>query len=174
MELKILDMISTIRNPILDKIMIFISTLGNAGAIFIIIGLFLFIRKDTRRIGLTVLISLLFCLIFGNIILKPLIGRVRPYDANNVKIIVKHLKDASFPSGHTFSAVACAMSVSFYNRRYGRILFVFAALMAFSRMYLYLHYPTDILGGAVLGIFCALLSREVMKSDKLKKYREVN
>ncbi|MGO1580547.1 MAG: phosphatase PAP2 family protein [Peptoniphilaceae bacterium] len=169
MDKLILDSIYEFRNPILDKLMVFITNLGTAGVIFIIIGLVFFIKKSTRKIGLTILVSLVFCLIFGNFILKPLIARPRPYNFAEVNILVRELKDFSFPSGHTYSAFATAFSIFFYNKKNSILFFVFAFIMAFSRLYLYVHYPSDILGGIFLGLFSAILGYKLVENLRITK-----
>lgn len=169
MDKLILDSIYEFRNPILDKLMVFITNLGTAGLVFIIIGLVFIIKKSTRKIGLTILVSLIFCLIFGNFILKPLIARPRPYNFAKVNILVRELKDFSFPSGHTYSAFATAFSIFFYNKKNSIPFFVFASIMAFSRLYLYVHYPSDILGGIFLGLFSAILAYKLVGNLKITK-----
>lgn len=163
MELAILELISKLKNPVLDAVMVFVSTLGTGGIIYIVLGAYLASTKKYRKMGFTILFALLLCLIFGNLMLKPLINRERPYESLAMEILVPPLQDGSFPSGHTFSAFATAFSVNYYNKRFAKWLFGFAIVMAFSRMYLYVHYPTDILGGIVLGYLCAKYSRKFIK-----------
>ncbi|CRH93058.1 Undecaprenyl-diphosphatase BcrC [Chlamydia trachomatis] len=164
MELNILKAIETLQNPIFDKISIFMAQLGTGGAIFILIGLLFLMFKQTRKLGANILISLVLSGLLGNLFLKPLINRVRPYNAVGRAILVKPLKDGSFPSGHTYSAFATAFSAIYYNKKLGVGLLGFAALMGFTRLYLFVHYPTDVLGGVALGYVCAIMAKKI--SDK--------
>lgn len=173
MELNILKAIEKLQNPVLDEISIIMARLGTGGAIFIIIGLIFLINKKTRKIGLNILISLIICLILGNLTLKPLVGRVRPYAKINRSILVKKLLDGSFPSGHTYSAFATAFSTLFYNKKMGIIFLLFATLMGFTRMYLFVHYPTDVLGGIVLGYVGAIIGKKLLDKQKYEKRDEL-
>lgn len=106
MELDILYAIQSIHNPFLDKLMIFVSTIGNAGIIWIILGIVLCFFKKSRRTGFMVLISLLVGFIIGNLILKNVIARPRPcWVDTSVNMLIAIPKDYSFPSGHTLSSL---------------------------------------------------------------------
>ena len=111
---------------------------------------------------------LLKMLLLCNIILKQVVGRTRPFDVNTaVKLLVKPPSDYSFPSGHTCAAVTAAAALFFRKSRLWLPVAVAAAVMGFSRLYLYVHYPTDVLGGALLGILCgwigSILCGQIMK-----------
>lgn len=173
MELSILNAIETLQNPILDRISIIMARLGTGGAIFILIGLCFSIFKKTRRMGLNILLSLALSAILGNLMLKPLVHRVRPYNAIGRKILVNPLIDGSFPSGHTYSAFVTAFSALFYDKRKGIILLGFAVLMGFTRLYLFVHYPTDVLGGVVLGYICAILAKKILDKKVPLKTEEI-
>lgn len=169
MEIQILDWIQGLRAPWLDSFMMAVTTLGNAGVIWILLAAVLLIGKKTRPAGLAVAAALILDLILCNGILKPLFARVRPFDVNTaVELLVARPLDFSFPSGHTAAAFAAASALGFAGRRrYCLAALVLAALMAFSRLYLYVHYPTDVLGGILVGLLCgflgALLSRKGRK-----------
>lgn len=168
LEFSILYWFQGLHNPILDPIMTSISFLGNTGGIFILIGVILFCIKKTRRIGLAVLLSLLGGLLIGNGLLKHLVMRQRPcWIDESVQLLVHNPTDYSFPSGHTLAAFETAVSVFFYSKRWGIVLFVFAALMALSRLYLFVHFPTDVLSGMALGIFIGWYVHRI-----LEKYRD--
>lgn len=145
-------------NPFLDKIMPPITHLGSAGLIWIIICLVLLILKKYRRCGITVAIALILCLIVCNIILKPLIARVRPYDINTlIEIIIEKPTDFSFPSGHTTASFAAAAAILLCKKKLlGCASLLLAVLIAFSRLYLYVHFPSDVISGAILGTLLAV------------------
>ena len=109
-------------------------------------------------------LALLLMLIIGNLTLKPLVARIRPYEfAHHVRLIIDTPTDFSFPSGHTFASFASAVSIFLFHKKEGFIALTLAALIAFSRLYLYVHFPTDILAGIILGIIVAFISRAITK-----------
>ena len=155
----------SIRTDLLDLPMVFISTLGNAGLIWIILGLGLTIHPKTRKHGILALVSLLVCFLFNNILLKNLVARPRPYtQIQELVMLMPCPADHSFPSGHTCAAFAVAGSLLHtMERRWNFIRFpalVLAVLMAFSRIYVGVHYPTDVLAAVVIGLLGSwLISR---------------
>ncbi len=166
-EYVILDFIrETFSSAFMDAAMKFITFFGNGGWFWIVLGLALTIFPKTRKIGITVCLALLINLIVCNITLKPLIARVRPYDLREgISLIIDSPHDFSFPSGHTSASFAAACAVFAYNKKwFGISAIVFATLIAFSRLYLYVHFPTDILGGIVVGIVSALASFFIVKA----------
>jgi undecaprenyl-diphosphatase len=173
-EFQILDFIrETFSCAPMDAIMKFITFFGNAGWFWIVLSLVLAFIPKTRKIGLTACCALLFSLIFCNLTLKPLIARIRPYDLRDIALIIEAEHDFSFPSGHTSASFAAAVSIFYYNKKwFGISALVFATLIAFSRLYLYVHFPTDILGGIVLGIVCATLAFFTVKFG-YKKFAEI-
>ena len=149
-----------IRNPITDPFFKFITLLGNGGAIWILCTILLLLFKKTRKIGFMCAIALLASLVLNNLILKNLIARARPYDMiQGLKILVEAPTDFSFPSGHTASSFAAA-TVLFLTlpKKYGIPALVLAALMGFSRLYIGVHYPTDVLAGLISGVLIALVT----------------
>jgi len=157
MELEILYAINNIHNVVLDKIMVGITTLGNGGIFWIALAIFLICIKKTRKCGFLMLISMLLGLIIGNGILKNLIARDRPcWIDPNIPLLIPNPHDYSFPSGHTLASFEAAIMIFLHNKKWGAISLVLAALIAFSRMYLFVHFPTDILGGIVLGTLISI------------------
>ncbi len=152
-EFFILDWIQThLRHPILDPIIVFITTLGNAGIIWIGLTILLAVRKSTRKTAAALAVALGLCLLWGNLLLKPLIGRIRPFNVQDaITLLIAAPLDYSFPSGHTMSSFAAAMVLLLTERRMGIPAMILAGLIAFSRMYLYIHYPTDVLAGLLMG-----------------------
>lgn len=152
-ELDFLDFLQRLHSPVLDEVMCFITKLGNAGGVWIAFCAVLFVWPKTRRCSLAVGLALIFDALLCNIILKPAFCRVRPCDLNHaVTLLIPRPADFSFPSGHTAASFAVVSALFFWGeQKLALSSLVLAALMAFSRMYLYVHYPTDILGGILVG-----------------------
>lgn len=149
----------SVRNVVLDPIMKVITTLGNAGILWIVLTILLLIPRKTRKIGWMSACALLFSLLINNILLKNLVARVRPYNAIEGLIpIIKKPSEFSFPSGHAGSSLASACVL--YRKlpkKFGIPILVLAILISFSRLYVGVHYPTDVLAGAITGIVCSYL-----------------
>lgn len=172
MELRILDFLQTIHTPLLDKILAFITSLGNAGIIWIVLAVVLLILPKTRKTGIIVAAALLMDLVLCNLILKNLVARVRPYDVNTaIAILIKKPLDFSFPSGHTAASFAAMTALFLAKMKKAWIAaLILAVLIAFSRLYFYVHYPTDVLGGAVVGILSGIIGYAIVeKIDKRQK-----
>ena len=169
MELQILDWIQQMRTPVGDVWMVFISRLGNAGMIWILFTCLLLMIPRTRRWGAALAVALCLDAIICNILLKPMVCRIRPCDVNQtVQLIIARPADYSFPSGHTAASFAAVAALYFAGaKKWWKITLPLAILMAFSRMYLYVHYPTDILGGILVGILCGVIAYLITKK-KLK------
>lgn len=151
-EFDILHGIQMLRTEWLDNLMLWITHMGDWGLLFLALGGILISDKKTRRMGVSILFSLLFMQILGNGILKPLIARQRPcWIDSSVPLLVRVPKDYSFPSGHTFASFATAFAIWFRSRTAGVFALMFAGLMGFSRLYLYVHFPTDVFMGMLLG-----------------------
>ncbi len=153
-ELPVLDWIAeNLHCGFLDTVMPAITFLGDAGWFWIACAVIMLCFKKTRKTGLMMGVALICGLVVGNLFLKPVIARVRPYDVNTaVKLLIEKPHDFSFPSGHTLASFEAAVVLFLRERRYiGIPALVLAALIAFSRMYLYVHYPTDIAAGILLG-----------------------
>ena len=162
-ELKILDFISEkIACPFLDAIFPVITAFGDGGIFWIAIAVVFLIFRKTRKTGLSVGLALLTGFIIGNLILKNVIARTRPYDINEVTLLVEKLSDYSFPSGHTLASFEAATVLFIRDKRFGIPALVLASLIALSRLYLYVHYPTDVLTGMVLGIVIAIFACKII------------
>jgi len=147
---------------VLDILMPFVSWLGNGGAIWIVIALLLILSKKHKAIGLTMIISLILCGLIGNVALKNLVARIRPCNIHpEVALLIPHPSDFSFPSGHTMSSFAASTVLLLSDKRWGKLAVAMAALIAFSRLYLYVHYPSDIVGGMLFGITIAFISVKI-------------
>lgn len=138
---------------IMDKAMVIITTLGNMGGIWIAVAIFFIINKKYRNVGFIVLTALIISTIVGDEILKNLVHRLRPcanISASNL-LIAKPVS-YSFPSGHAGASFAAAGVLAKYFKKYAIEFYALASLIAFSRLYLYVHYPTDVLTGIILGL----------------------
>ncbi len=158
MELSILHAIQALHTPALDQIMItvFNDLVGAKGQLWIYVGLVLLLIPKTRKCGAAVLLSYAAAYLIGNDWLKDLIARPRPCAVDDtVAMIVKKPSSFSCPSVHTYLAFASAMAIFHHFKKIGILVFLFSALVGFSRMYFFVHYPTDVLFGAVLGIVTA-------------------
>ena len=163
-DLPILEWIAAnLRCGFLDVLMPLITLLGDAGIFWILCSVALICIPKYRKIGLSMGISLLIGLLVCNVTLKPLVGRIRPYDyqllhfQKEIALLVEGLHDFSFPSGHTIASFEAATALLLGNKKLGIPAMVLAVLIAFSRLYLYVHYPTDVLTSVVLGIVIAFL-----------------
>lgn len=174
-EFAFLDFIqNNLRTNVGDFFFSTITHLGDSGIVWIVLGLALLILKKTRKSGIAVLIALICDLILCNIILKPLVARPRPFSINtDIVLLIKQPGEFSFPSGHTAASFAAAFALRF--RKENKIWqwsMVLAVLIAFSRMYLYVHYPTDILGGIVVGLICGFVGHLIV--DKIyPRWKEI-
>ena len=158
MELSILHAIQQIHTAWLDAVMIFITHLGDGGIFWIATGIVMLFFKKTRRCGILVLLSMAICYLMGNIALKNMIARPRPFVADPAVLMkIAEPGEFSFPSGHTLHSFTAATVIFLHYRKAGTAALVLAGLIAFSRLYLFVHYPTDILGGMVIGISVAVL-----------------
>ncbi|MCD7954434.1 MAG: phosphatase PAP2 family protein [Lachnospiraceae bacterium] len=149
-----------IRNPSLDPIFKTITHLGDKGIFWIILTVILLSIKKTRTAGICSACALLGSLLVNNLLLKNLFNRTRPYKViEGLTCIIQPASDASFPSGHTGASFASAVAIyRNVQRKYGILLLVLASLIAFSRLYVGIHYPTDVLGGLMTGIALGILA----------------
>ncbi len=160
-----------IHNPLLDKLMIFFSTLGNAGILWIAVALGCLIFPKSRKCGIQMFVSMLVVLFIGNLVLKNLFHRDRPcWICPDVPLLVDSPKDFSFPSGHSMNSFTSALTIFFYDKKAGTVALITAALIAFSRLYNFVHFPTDVFTGIFIGIGVAIAVNYFYK--KWEKKRE--
>ncbi len=166
-ELSILNALQSISCSLLDGIFVFITHLGDKGMLWILLGLCLCFFKKHRKAGLCMLFALLINFIICNITLKPLVARIRPYEyVSDIKLLVNKLSDFSFPSGHSSSSFAAALALWLNNKKWGRVSFIIAGLIAFSRLYLFVHFPSDVLAGIILGIFSGFVAYKILNKKQ--------
>lgn len=160
----LLDWFQSIQNDMLTGIFKVITTLGEGGVLWIILGLLLLVNKKTKWMGITVLAALIFTLLVGNLTLKPLVARPRPcWRHPEIPLLIANPKDFSFPSGHSMSSFAAATAVLMWNRRAGIAALAGAVIMACTRLYFYVHYPTDIVAGLLIGVVLGILAYWIVK-----------
>jgi undecaprenyl-diphosphatase len=133
------------------------------GAFTYALSLLLLIPRRTRPLGALMLFSEVLCDLIGGP-LKAVTARDRPFEDYSVDLIISRPSDFSFPSGHTANAFALAFSVLCFDRRYGVAAMAFATFVAFSRLYLFVHWPTDVIAGAIMAAACVFAVRSLMKS----------
>ena len=154
-----------LRFPALTPVMRAITTLGNAGIFWIILTIALLLFPKTRKTGVYSIAAMVLSLLFNNMLLKHLVGRIRPYEVvSGLELLVAKADDASFPSGH--SAVSFASAVAIYRAKQIPkavcvALFVLAGLIAYSRLYVGIHYPTDVIVGVIMGILCGYFGAKI-------------
>lgn len=158
MEINFLLAVQEMHTPILDIIFTNITALGDKGILWILIGVILLCTKKYRKEGLLLLLSLLASFLIGNIALKNIFQRERPcWIYPEVELLIENPRDFSFPSAHSMVGFAGAAALWLTNRKFGIAAYITAALIAFSRLYLFVHWPSDVLAGSVMGIFTAYL-----------------
>ena len=157
------------RSSIMDKAMILITNLGNGAIIWIVIGIICLINKKYRRYGFIIIGSLILCLVVGNLSLKPLVARVRPFNAMPILdgLLIRPPTDFSFPSGHAMCSFASGVVIFYMNKKIGIFALILSFLIGFSRLYLYVHYPSDVFLGIVIGILLGSVS--IIIFNKIEK-----
>ena len=165
LDLSVLDFIRhTLASPVADVIMTILTYSVEYGASLIIAFIVMMFIKSMRKTGAAMLASSVLALLLGELVLKNIICRPRPFMINgSVDLIIKAPSGFSFPSSHTAVCFAAATAIFMFHKRLGIAAYIYATAVAFSRMYLYVHYPSDVLGGIVLGICCGLISVTAIK-----------
>lgn len=167
-ERAILDALQAWHSPVLDGVVAAFTTMGNHGELWIALGIVLVCFRRTRKAGVGVLAAVVLGAVVTSLLVKPLVMRPRPCDVNAaIAMIVPRPSGSSFPSGHTTAAFAAASALWFArNPKMPAPLIagvtVAAVLMGFSRLYCYVHYPTDVLAGAVVGTLAGLVASLVI------------
>ena len=149
-----------LRNASLSKFFIPITHLGDWGLATILVIILLLMTPKHRRVGFMCILGLVLDALLVNVLIKPSVGRMRPYDViKNFKAIVPLFSDKSFPSGHT--AAVFVVAVIIYKtmpKRYGIFALILAFLIGMSRLYVGVHYPTDVICAAIIGSLMGLLT----------------
>ena len=180
-DLPILEWIqANLQSGFMDTIMPIITMLGDGGIFWIVCSELFMLFPKTRRMGIAMAIAMAMGLVICNMILKPVVGRMRPYDFqidvlhktwNDIlvggKLLVETPHDYSFPSGHTIACFEASVAIMLSNKKLGIPALILAILVAFSRMYLYVHYPTDVIASIFLGSLFAVIGHIVAQRIKL-------
>ena len=164
-DLPVLDWIqANLQSAFMDFIMPIITIFGDAGIFWIACAVILLLIPKYRKVGLSMGIALLLGLLVCNVTMKPLFHRIRPYDYKEqyldtlIPLLVERQHDFSFPSGHTIASFEACTALMLRNKRLGIPATILAILIAFSRLYLYVHYPTDVIASVILGICFGILA----------------
>jgi len=168
MEIHILNWIQGLRNPFWDAFWPLVTRLGDGGRIWILLAAVLLAIPKTRKSGLMLAIALCVELLLCNEIMKPLFARTRPFDVNTaVRLLIPGPADFSFPSGHTAASFTAVAALYFAGeRKLWKPALLLAVLIAFSRLYLYVHYPTDILGGMAVGVIAGYTGCRIVRRSR--------
>ena len=162
-DLPVLDWIqANLKSSVMDTVMPIITVFGDAGIFWMVVSALLFIFPKTRRTGLGMAIAMMIGLIVCNVTLKPLVARIRPYDLQaelgvTIQLLGERMHDFSFPSGHTIASFEAAVVMLKNSKKMGIPAMILAVLISFSRLYLYVHYPTDVIASVILGTLFALI-----------------
>ena len=172
-DLPILDWSqANLKSGFMDIVMPIITLFGDDGIFWIACAVILLLFPKTRRIGLGMGFAMAIGLLICNVTMKPLIARIRPYDLKEelgdiVPLLTERMHDFSFPSGHTIASFEAATVLLKNSKKMGIPAMILAVLIAFSRLYLYVHYPTDVLFSVFAGIAIAFLGDFLAKKVKL-------
>ena len=170
-DLAVFSWIQSIQNSVLTPVMSVVSLLGTKGAVFFLLGFLLLFSRRWRKAGVAVLGALAITTVCNSVIVKELLARPRPFALDydwwlavyRYPGFVAQPDSFSFPSGHTAAAFAAAAALFWQSRKGGVLLGVFAVLMGFSRVYLEVHYCTDVLFGALFGVIYALIAVAIVR-----------
>lgn len=152
-EFTFLDFLQTVHNPILDTFFVLITKLGDYGILWFLLAFYFISRPEKRKIGILMICALAFNFILCDGIIKNIFDRARPCDINTtIEMLISRPHGHSFPSGHTSSSF-CMVAILYFMKEKKSFIFalICASLIGFSRMYLYVHFPTDVLAGMIFG-----------------------
>ncbi len=157
MDIKLLSLIQRrLRCAVLDKVMPLITALGTFGIVWGVVMIIFLRTPRYRRMGIILFVTLAVCAVFTNVILKLVVARPRPcHIFTDIPLLISCPMDFSFPSGHTMSSFAAATVILHTNAVLGIIALAFAILISFSRLYLFVHFPSDVLAGILFGVLTA-------------------
>lgn len=166
-ELSVLDFIQSFSgNEIIDSFWVFLTHIGDNGMIWILLSLALLIIPRTRKVGLMCVIAAVLSGLLTNVVLKQLVARARPFNYSEIELLISKPTDYSFPSGHTSISFAVAFVLwqekfKIKNFKFYILTLVMAILISFSRLYLYVHFPSDIIAAIILAYGYSIIARKV-------------
>ena len=159
----------TLRCGFLDTLSLILSYITTSGIIWIAAGVIMLFFRKTRAAGIILLAALAAVFLTGDVLLKHIVNRPRPFTVNtDIVLLLRAPSGASFPSTHSGLAAAATTVLLAKKRAFGIAALVLTICIAFSRMYLYFHYPTDVLCGLLLGVLCGLLVLWIAKKTNLE------
>lgn len=159
----------TLTCGVTDLLMPKITLLGNGGAVWLAAAVAMLLSKRYRKFGITLLLALAAGALVGNVWLKHWLARPRPCWLENVPLLIKNPTDYSFPSGHTLSSVIGVCVLTGANRRFALAAIPLAVLIGISRLFLYVHFPSDVLAAALLGTAIGTAAVLIAKRTNGKK-----
>ncbi len=165
LDATILLWFQSLRGP-LDAVVTFITHLADHGYLWILVALVLLLFRKTRKGGFAVAIALACGVLITNLCIKNAVARIRPYETiEGLYSIIGKMDDWSFPSGHTTASFAAATAMALtLGKKFGLPAFILAALIALSRLYVGVHYPSDVLAGVIIGLVSGLVGSLVVKA----------
>ena len=173
-DLSILNFIQGLKSPLMDKMMTTITALGNMGIFWILLILIFLTTKEYKKMAKLMVLCLLVNTIIVNLILKPAVGRTRPFElVDGIKLLVLKPQDPSFPSGHSAISFCMLTVILFFSKSktINIMSTILAVLIAFSRLYLYVHFPSDVICGIIIGILTAVGTLKFYYSKKGQKLK---
>jgi len=174
-EFSFLYLLQKLHTPVLNSIMLFFTKLGDYCLPWLAVAVVMLCFKKTRRCGVAILASLLLKELIGNLLLKNLVARSRPcWIDTTVPLLISAPSSYSFPSGHTFDGFAASVSILLYHKKLGIVAVIWAAATAFSRMYLFVHFPTDVLASVILGSLVAIVVHKIVEKYSNNNIYKIN
>lgn len=168
-DISILNLIQNLKSPLMDKIMTTITAFGNMGIFWILLIIIFLTTKEYKKMAKYMIICLLVNIIIVNLIIKPAVGRQRPFEiVDGIKLLVLKPQDPSFPSGHSAISFCMLTTILFFSKSktINIMASLLAILIAFSRLYLYVHFPSDVFCGIIFGILSSLITLKFCFSKK--------
>lgn len=156
-----------LRSPLMDSIMLFFTRIGDLLALWIFIIFIILLLKKEKRNAIQLALSLVVTFIISEVLLKNMIKRPRPFVENSqLPSLIEQPNTYSFPSSHSSTSFAVATSLTFINRIWGLVAYPIAILIAFSRVYLNVHHPSDVIVGMLVGTLVSFIINKLL----VKKY----
>lgn len=168
-DISILNLIQNLKSPLMDKIMTTITAFGNMGIFWILLIIIFLTTKEYKKMAKFMIVCMLVNVVIVNLIIKPAVGRQRPFEiVEGIKLLVLKPQDPSFPSGHSAISFCMLTTILFFSKSktINIMVSLLAILIAFSRLYLYVHFPSDVFCGIIFGILSSLITLKFCFSKK--------